>query len=347
MDATKQNSSEQNRSSNENGHSSETTTFDRTMTPIQPPVENRHPARLTPNSRLTFGSGNADPTYSVLRSKLIRQTLTQPMNLTRILMQIGYEPLGATPGKTLLGKEVMYYPNVLRYMKYIYREEGLKGFYRGFGCSIMSTAVCWYTASKVEELIIPDENQSNSDEENLSWNTCISKTLREVQCQSWGILVSHPFQVMFVRCVGQFVGRENIYSSFNVLRNVQEIYEREGIGGFFVGLIPRWLAETATIILTNVIIQLLRTNLSSQKDLINLFDVGTGLIVQSITYPWNLTSNIVMINRSGLQAARLPSIPACTDWQDTFKYLCQTKQLKRGSQFFGRVAIGYTNTGRL
>lgn len=27
-----------------------------------------------------------------------------------------------------------------------------------------------------------------------SLNLCIRKTLREVRCQSWGILLSHPFQ---------------------------------------------------------------------------------------------------------------------------------------------------------
>ena len=28
---------------------------------------------------------------------------------------MGYEPIKASPGKTLFGKEVLYYPNVFRY----------------------------------------------------------------------------------------------------------------------------------------------------------------------------------------------------------------------------------------
>ena len=39
---------------------------------------------------------------------------------------------------------------------------------------------------------------------------------------------------MAVRCMGQFVGRENLYSSLNIFQNIREIYQRQGIGGFFV-----------------------------------------------------------------------------------------------------------------
>jgi hypothetical protein len=34
--------------------------------------------------------------------------------------------------------------------------------------------------------------------------------------------------------MGQFIGRENAYSSINIFQNFQEIYNRQGIGGFFV-----------------------------------------------------------------------------------------------------------------
>jgi hypothetical protein len=34
--------------------------------------------------------------------------------------------------------------------------------------------------------------------------------------------------------MGQFIGREKAYSSINIFQNFKEIYERQGIGGFFV-----------------------------------------------------------------------------------------------------------------
>ncbi len=39
---------------------------------------------------------------------------------------------------------------------------------------------------------------------------------------------------MAIRCMGQFIGREKAYSSINIFQNFKEIYERQGIGGFFV-----------------------------------------------------------------------------------------------------------------
>ncbi len=38
---------------------------------------------------------------------------------------------------------------------------------------------------------------------------------------------------MAIRSMGQFIGRENAYSSINIFQNFQEIYNRQGIGGFF------------------------------------------------------------------------------------------------------------------
>jgi hypothetical protein len=34
--------------------------------------------------------------------------------------------------------------------------------------------------------------------------------------------------------MGQFIGRERVYSSINIFQNCQEIYKQQGIGGFFV-----------------------------------------------------------------------------------------------------------------
>lgn len=39
---------------------------------------------------------------------------------------------------------------------------------------------------------------------------------------------------MAIRTMGQFIGREKAYSSLNIFQNIKEIYEFQGIGGFFV-----------------------------------------------------------------------------------------------------------------
>ena len=82
---------------------------------------------------------------------------------------MGYEPLPAYRGKNIFGKELVYYPNVFRYcslicfrvvhslrsphlVKYVYNVDGVLGLYRGFGCSLLSKVVCWYTTTKVDEV---------------------------------------------------------------------------------------------------------------------------------------------------------------------------------------------------
>jgi hypothetical protein len=34
--------------------------------------------------------------------------------------------------------------------------------------------------------------------------------------------------------MGQFIGREKAYSSINIFQNFREIYDQQGIGGFFM-----------------------------------------------------------------------------------------------------------------
>jgi len=75
--------------------------------------------------------------------------------------------------------------------------------------------ICWYTTTKVDEVDItqrrkkiiyfffslkllgPVEPVVPNDQVKPTWDKCVKKTLREVRCQSWGILLSHPFQGRF------------------------------------------------------------------------------------------------------------------------------------------------------
>jgi hypothetical protein len=48
--------------------------------------------------------------------------------------------------------------------------------------------------SIIFKLLGPVEAVVPNDQTKATWDKCIKKTLREVRCQSWGILISHPFQ---------------------------------------------------------------------------------------------------------------------------------------------------------
>jgi len=288
---------------------------ERIITPIQPPLQPGTPVRQQTGG-FTSTPNSANPTFTVLRATTLQLAVGHPLAYVRVLMQMGYEPLPAYRGTNLFGKEALYYPNVFRYLKHVYNADGFLGLYRGFGCSLLSKVVCWYTTTKVDELLGPVEPRVPNNLAKPTWNTCVQKVLREVRCQSWGILISHPFQVMAIRCMGQFVGREKSYSSINIFQNFKEIYERQGLGGFFVGLIPRWLLEISTIVLTNVLVHLLKTQLPSQNEMINLYEYIATFIAQTVTYPLSVVTTISAINRSGLRAGMLPLTPIHANWHD-------------------------------
>ncbi|CAF0999393.1 unnamed protein product [Adineta steineri] len=315
-------------------------TVERIVTPIQPPLQPGTPVRQQPTGGFTSTANSANPTFAVLKTTTIQHAIGHPLAYVRVLMQMGYEPLPAYRGKNLFGKETLYYPNVFRYLQYIYNTDGFLGLYRGFGCSLLSKVVCWYTTTKVDELLGPVEPRVPNSQEKPTWNKCTQKVLREVRCQSWGILVSHPFQVMAVRCMGQFVGGEKAYSSLNIFQNFKEIYQHQGIGGFFVGLIPRWLLEISTIVIANVIVHLLKTQLPSQNELVSLYEYIAAFVAQTVTYPLSVVTTVTAINRSGLRAGTLPLTPIHSNWHDAYNYLKTGEQLKRGSGLFNRAALG-------
>ncbi|CAF1074315.1 unnamed protein product [Rotaria sp. Silwood1] len=310
---------------------------ERVVTPI---IQPRTTVQQQSTGGFSSASISANPTFTALKGTTLQLALGHPLTYVRALMQMGYEPLPAYRGKTLFGKEALYHPNVFRYLKYVYSIDGVVGLYRGFGCSLLSKVVCWYTTTKVDELLGPVDTRVSNDQTPAAWNKCIQKILREVQAQSWGIFISHPIQVMAIRCMGQFVGREKAYSEINIFQNIKEIYNRQGIGGFFVGLIPRWLLEISTVIITNILIHLLKTQLPPQNEMVSLYEYIATFIAQTVTYPLSVITTVTAINRSGLRAGMLPITPVYANWQDAYNYLKKTEQLKRGSSLFNRAVLG-------
>ncbi len=49
----------------------------------------------------------------------------------------------------------------------------------------------------VKKLLGPVESVVADEKEKPTWDKCVKKTLREVRCQSWGILLSHPLKGKF------------------------------------------------------------------------------------------------------------------------------------------------------
>ncbi|XP_066017206.1 mitochondrial carrier homolog 2-like isoform X1 [Pocillopora verrucosa] len=75
----------------------------------------------------------------------------------------------------------------------------------------------------------------------------VAKTCVQAVAKCSGIIISHPFYVLSVRMMVQFVGQETIYSG--LCASVKEIYINEGLGGFFSGIIPCLVGEVLSLLL--------------------------------------------------------------------------------------------------
>lgn len=298
-------------------------------------------------SRKSFQSriaeqSNSSTNSAKIRSTLIQQAVGHPLFYGRSLIQMGYEPLSPVQGRTLLGKEAMFYPNMFQYLMHIKSVDGVIGLYRGFGCALTTKLVSWYTTNQVEKLNEVPQSNEKKDSSALTLNITIKKTLQEVRCQSYGILLSQPFYVMTLRCLGQFIGRETKYSSYNLVQNITEIYRQEGIAGFFSGLIPRWLAEMIAIVVSNFLIHILRTQISTQGEITSLYEYVASLSAQTLNYPFHVVGTVMAVNTSGLKAGSLAGVRAFGNWQHAYDYLAKYEQLKRGASLFNRMVT----TGR-
>ncbi|KAA8592010.1 hypothetical protein FQN60_017384 [Etheostoma spectabile] len=59
----------------------------------------------------------------------------------------------------------------------------------------------------------------------------LPQTTKEMIARSCATLVTHPFHVITLRCMVQFIGRETKHSG--VFDSIVTIYREEGILGFF------------------------------------------------------------------------------------------------------------------
>ena len=280
---------------------------------------------------------------------LVTATL-HPLGYAKVLIQSGYEPLPPKSSISLFGKESLVYPNVLQYISHIKKVDGFWGMYRGVFPRVLSGTLGNIIQHNVAEKLKAvsaspsatadtSQEKNEEDDELVSWlkSFCFDTT-QETISRCCGIVVSHPLHVVTVRCMIQFVGRESAYDS--IFTSLREIYNNDGVLGFFAGLVPRLIGEILTVWISNFLARLLNRYLVEEKDMKSYTAAACGLVVSHFTYPFTLTSNIMAVNGSGLQAASPPRMPRYDSWGDCFSYLRSRGQLKRGASMFWRYYPG-------
>uniref|UniRef100_A0AAY4D7C1 Mitochondrial carrier homolog 2 n=1 Tax=Denticeps clupeoides TaxID=299321 RepID=A0AAY4D7C1_9TELE len=169
--------------------------------------------------------------------------------------------------------------------------------------------------------------------------------------RSCATIVTHPFHVITLRCMVQFIGRETKYCG--VFDSVVTIYKEEGILGFFAGLIPRLLGDVLSLWICNMLAHFINTyaiddSMSHTGEIKNCSQALTGFFASMLTYPFVLVSNLMAVNDCGLAGGLPPYAPAYPTWVDCWRHLSREGNMSRGnSLFFRKLPAGKTNASSL
>nr|XP_033784198.1 mitochondrial carrier homolog 2 isoform X2 [Geotrypetes seraphini] len=183
---------------------------------------------------------------------------------------------------------------------------------------------------------------ANEQKEGLSSiDQVVKETSREMVARSAATLITHPFHVITLKIMVQFIGRETKYCG--IFNSVTTIYQEEGIGGFFVGLIPRLLGDVISLWLCNMLAYLINTyaldnGMSSMGEMKGYSQAVTGFFASMLTYPFVLVSNLMAVNHCGLAGGLPPYAPLYHSWIDCWKQLSREGNMSRGNSLFFRKA---------
>ncbi|KAK6472117.1 mitochondrial carrier-like protein 1-like [Huso huso] len=278
--------------------------------------------------------------------------LTHPLLYVKLLIQVGHEPQPPTAGSNLFGRKVLYLPGFFSYARHIVRVDGKRGLFRGLSPRIMSSTVSTVVRSRVKQVTpIPDmEHVSNKDDIKTSLRKVVKETSHEMAVQCVARIFTHPFHVISVRCMAQFVGREMKYSG--LFSSVAEIFRQEGIAGFYVGLVPHVLGEIIFLWCCNLLAHFINTyavdaikahaycafhlQFTQAPAVRSYTKFVMGIAVSALTYPFLLVADLMAVNNCGLQAGLPPHSPVFRSWIHCWRHLGAQGQLFRGSSFFFR-----------
>uniref|UniRef100_A0A4X1VS95 Mitochondrial carrier 2 n=1 Tax=Sus scrofa TaxID=9823 RepID=A0A4X1VS95_PIG len=256
--------------------------------------------------------------------------LSQPLMYVKVLIQVGYEPLPPTIGRNIFGRQVCQLPGLFCYAQHIASIDGKRGLFTGLTprlCSgVLGTVVHGKVLQHYQECDKVEETGSGNVQKEVSssFDRVIKETTREMMARSAATLITHPFHVITLRSMVQFIGRESKYCG--LCDSIVTIYREEGILGFFAGLIPRLLGDIISLWLCNSLAYLVNTY---------ALDSGVGCLLDEMFC--KIVVGYVLAGGSP------PYSPIYTSWIDCWCMLQKEGNMSRGnSLFFRKVPFGKT-----
>uniref|UniRef100_A0A3B3VKM0 Mitochondrial carrier homolog 2 n=1 Tax=Poecilia latipinna TaxID=48699 RepID=A0A3B3VKM0_9TELE len=250
--------------------------------------------------------------------------LSHPVMYIKVLIQVGHEPLPPTLGRNLFGRQVQQLPGLFAYAKHIIKIDGKAGLYNGLGPRLCAGAIGTVVHSTVRQ---------------VGCTVKLILSTKEMIARSCATIITHPFHVITLRCMVQFIGRETKYSG--MLDSIVTIYREEGIWGFFAGLVPRLLADILSLWICNLLAHVINTyaidnSMSHTGEIRNCSQAVTGFFASMLTYPFVLVSHLMAVNNCGLAGGMPPYASVYPTWVDCWKHLSREGNLGRGNSLFFR-----------
>uniref|UniRef100_A0A452TVN1 Mitochondrial carrier 2 n=1 Tax=Ursus maritimus TaxID=29073 RepID=A0A452TVN1_URSMA len=233
---------------------------------------------------------------------------------------VGYEPLPPTIGRNIFGRQVCQLPGLFCYAQHIASIDGKRGLFTGLTPRLCSGVLGTVVHGKVLQV-----RKSSNLPKDLDCLLC-NLTTREMMARSAATLITHPFHVITLRSMVQFIGRESKYW----------------------GLIPRLLGDIISLWLCNSLAYLVNTyaldsGVSTMSEMKSYSQAVTGFFASMLTYPFVLVSNLMAVNNCGLAGGSPPYSPVYTSWIDCWCMLQKEGNMSRGnSLFFRKVPFGKT-----
>ena len=306
--------------------------------------------------------GKSDNFLNILGRTLIGST-AHPLKLVKLLIQLGYEPVPPERRFSFVFQRYLYYyPGVIGYAGHIVRSEGWRGLYRGVGSAMVSDVVGMSTAvvlqpiitTAVDSIPLPFYGMDSGDVPDTdprqigSLSYLLTRTSRmfliSVLSKCAVQIVIHPFEVVTIRSMAQFIGKETTYNW--VWSSLWEIYQAEGLSGLYSGLAPALLGHVCSCIIYSslaLLFDIITSNISNNMGKVVVRTMIAfpllAYIPLSYSYPFNLMSSVMAVNGTGLAAGAPPRFPAFKGMLSCFQYLKSSGNMYRGSNIlFPRFA---------
>jgi mitochondrial carrier len=141
------------------------------------------------------------------------------------------------------------------------------------------------------------EDEENDLNEEQFYKRYETKLKRDVITHTAGAIISSPFHVISIRMMAQFVGKETKYNT--IVGSIVQIYNEEGILGFFSGLIPRLIFDLSCVVIASTATYLIGRHFIKDKEARVYISPFTSFVCSSVFYPMNVVSTHMIINGAG------------------------------------------------